>query len=30
MSDRVTIGESDVLIVVDVQKDFRSGGALAG
>ena len=29
MSDRITIRESDVLIVVDVQKDFCSGGALA-
>lgn len=29
MSDRTTIGEGDVLIVVDVQNDFCPGGALA-
>jgi nicotinamidase/pyrazinamidase len=29
MSDRVTIGETDVLVVVDVQNDFCPGGALA-
>jgi nicotinamidase/pyrazinamidase len=29
MSDRMTIGETDVLVVVDVQNDFCPGGALA-
>jgi nicotinamidase/pyrazinamidase len=29
MSDGMTIGESDVLVVVDVQNDFCPGGALA-
>jgi nicotinamidase/pyrazinamidase len=29
VNDRVTIGNSDVLIVVDVQNDFCPGGALA-
>ncbi len=29
MSDAATIGDSDVLIVVDVQNDFCPGGALA-
>ena len=29
MSDRMTIGEGDVLVVVDVQNDFCPGGALA-
>ena len=29
MSDRMTIGESDVLVVVDVQNDFCPSGALA-
>jgi nicotinamidase/pyrazinamidase len=29
MSERMLIGESDVLVVVDVQNDFCPGGALA-
>ncbi|MBX6425451.1 MAG: bifunctional nicotinamidase/pyrazinamidase [Variibacter sp.] len=29
MTDRMTIGDSDVLLVVDVQNDFCPGGALA-
>lgn len=29
MNDRIGIGEDDVLVVVDVQNDFCSGGALA-
>jgi nicotinamidase/pyrazinamidase len=29
MPDRITVGERDVLLVVDVQNDFCTGGALA-
>ena len=29
MTDTITVGESDVLLVVDVQNDFCPGGKLA-
>ena len=29
MSERVGLGEGDILLVIDVQHDFCSGGALA-